>query len=111
MPLSILPEPNLLTTCWRSSTGRASAFQAEGRAFESRLPLHTPYGEPGEGGKPRPSPPPWRRLGPSPRRRRKSSTFPSFALTPRGDGTRFRVSRDTPGDLPRGGRLRGGVSF
>ncbi len=26
--------------CGSSSVGRASAFQAEGRGFESRLPLH-----------------------------------------------------------------------
>ena len=28
-------------SCGSSSVGRASAFQAEGRGFESRLPLHT----------------------------------------------------------------------
>ena len=30
-------------TCGSSSVGRASAFQAEGRGFESRLPLTTAY--------------------------------------------------------------------
>ena len=33
--------------CGNSSAARASAFQAEGRGFESRFPLHTPNGKPG----------------------------------------------------------------
>jgi hypothetical protein len=32
--------------CGSSSTGRASAFQAEGRGFDSRLPLCYPKGWP-----------------------------------------------------------------
>jgi hypothetical protein len=36
----ILPSPPLLFVCGNSSVGRARAFQARGRGFESRFPLH-----------------------------------------------------------------------
>jgi hypothetical protein len=35
-------QPDRVRSCGSSSVGRASAFQAEGRGFESRLPLATP---------------------------------------------------------------------
>jgi hypothetical protein len=39
--LRMISESSLLNVCGSSSVGRASAFQAECRGFESRLPLHT----------------------------------------------------------------------
>ena len=36
---SLIPHPSALSFCGSSSVGRASAFQAEGREFEPRLPL------------------------------------------------------------------------
>ena len=37
--VQVHPGPQKVRTCGSSSVGRASAFQAEGRGFESRLPL------------------------------------------------------------------------
>ena len=39
MPTVVQIHPGPLLDCGSSSVGRASAFQAEGRGFESRLPL------------------------------------------------------------------------
>ena len=39
MPTVVQIHPGPLQLCGSSSVGRASAFQAEGRGFESRLPL------------------------------------------------------------------------
>ncbi len=76
-----------------SSAARASAFQAEGRGFESRFPLHAPNGEPGGVSRRVPS-----ALGRGVRSR-KSRFFPRFGLTSLGRKTRFPVSCDTLDDF------------
>ena len=43
MPTVVQIHPGPHQFCGSSSVGRASAFQAEGRGFESRLPLTTAY--------------------------------------------------------------------
>ena len=91
--------------CGNSSAARASAFQAEGRGFESRFPLHAPNGEPGGGAPPGPF------ASQIPGRRRKSRNIPSLRLTTGVSVARFPVSRNTPDDLRESGSPSGWCVF